>query len=276
MDQTLPQPPAPLPELPRQLLLQADYFAGQVDLRAFLAANPQFRVVSRTPLLLALDDALFYLTRFGSVVSWNASDVQSRSFHACLAALPGVGPRMVSAGDRLTVYTDAPEDRAGFNEVWVHGLTAAKVGIVSLALAQSVALDHAEMEVSAAMAKTQPPVASLRTEGRIRLGHQQVLKIVGFAMATRAMVLDNLTLFDDPPETWESEALDRLHRALAEQFDLPRRAEAVNRKLDYLADAGQVLTDLLSTRKAHQLEWIVIALIFIETALFVLHELVPR
>jgi required for meiotic nuclear division protein 1 len=261
-----------LPPLPPRLLLEAESFEGLIDLRAFAAANPQLPVLSRNPLVVRLDDSLFYLARFGVVVAWNASQDQLRAFHARLQATPGVGPRVEPAGDRLTVYADAAQDQAGFNEVWIKDLTLEKLTVISLALAKSVALDRFEAEVSAAMAKTQPLLSSLRTEGRIRLGHREVLKIIGFAMDVGASVLNSLTLFEDPPEAWEDEALDRLHRALSEQFDLLRRGEAINRKLAYVTDAGQILMDLLSTRKAHQLEWIVIVLIFIETVFFVGHE----
>jgi uncharacterized Rmd1/YagE family protein len=210
------------------------------------------------------------------MVAWDAPPERLRALRLAVLALPGTGRLLDSAEDRLLVYPGSEMDRVGFNEVWLKDLSPEKVRIVSRTLAQSVALDHFEIEVAAAMAKTQPLLAALRGHGRIAAGQGEVLKIVGFAMDVRATVLGGLTLLEDPPETWEDETLDRLHRGLAEQFDLPRRGEAVARKLDYLRDAGQVLTDLLSTRKAHQLEWIVIVLIFIETATFLWKEMISR
>jgi len=89
------------------------------------------------------------------------------------------------------------------------------------------------------------------------------------------VVLDNLTLFDDPPESWESESLAHLDAALFDQFDLEERLSAINQKLAYLQDAGATLMDLLNNRKNHSLEWIVIILILIETLVFIWKEVLP-
>ena len=94
-------------------------------------------------------------------------------------------------------------------------------------------------------------------------------------MEVRAVVLDNLTLFDDPPESWESESLAHLDAALFDQFDLEERLSAINQKLAYLHDAGATLMDLLNNRKNHRLEWIVIILILIETLVFIWKEVLP-
>ena len=162
----------------------------------------------------------------------------------------------------------AAEDSVGFSEVRLREFTLEKLLIVSLTLAQSVALDHFEAAVSRAMARFQPVVSALSNEGKLVLPHREVLRIVGFAMEVRAAVLDNLTLFDDPPETWESESLAHLDSALYSQFDLEERLGAIKEKLTYLNDAGATLLDLLNTRKNHRLEWIIILLILVEILLF--------
>jgi len=82
-------------------------------------------------------------------------------------------------------------------------------------------------------------------------------------------VLDNLTLFDDPPETWESESLAHLDSALYDQFDLEERLGAIKEKLAYLHDTGATFLGLLETRKNHRLEWIIILLILVEILLFI-------
>jgi uncharacterized Rmd1/YagE family protein len=88
-------------------------------------------------------------------------------------------------------------------------------------------------------------------------------------------VLENLTLFDDPPESWESESLAHLDSALFDQFDLEERINAINQKLVYLKDAGSTLMEVLTNRKSVRLEWIVIVLIAIEVVFFLWKELLP-
>ena len=135
-------------------------------------------------------------------------------------------------------------------------------------LGQSVALDRFELEVTRALGQFHPVMGTLRRRGRLALSEAEVLRAVGFALEVRAAVLANLTLFDDPPETWESESLAHLDSELYDQFDLEERLSAINQKLTFLTDMNLTLTTLLANRKSHRLEWIVIILILVEIVLF--------
>ena len=250
--------------------LQADYFNGQIDLKAFCARHPHYVILGTNPLLLELEPGSYaFLSRFGAVVFWNGSEAMIRQVHGELKGMPGQARLEEQARDFLTVKVGAPEDGVGFSEVRLRELTFDKVRIVSLTLAQSVALDHFEGAVSQAMGRFRPVVEALSHQGKLVLPHREVLRSIGFAMEVRAAVLDNLTLFDDPPETWESEALAHLDSALYAQFDLEERLEAIREKLTYLQDAGAIFLGLLETKKNHRLEWIVILLILVEILLFV-------
>ena len=259
------------------LLLRAEYFQGQIDFRAFGARHPHYRVLGTNPLVLEPEAGTWvYLSRFGAVVFWNASPAVVDMVLRDLAALPGTGARVEAARDDLRVHLGAETDGVTFSEVWLRELTLDKLKIVSLALAQSVALDSVEAEVSRALARFHPVVEALRAEGRLASGQRELLRTVGFAMAVRAAVLDTLTLFDDPPETWESEALAHLDGALFDQFDLEERLAAVNQKVAYLQDAGSTVLEVMAHRKDQRLEWVIIILILVEVVLFVWKEFLVR
>jgi len=248
-----------------EFALQADYFNGHIDLKAFCAANPHYPVLSTSPMVLEPQKGSYvYLSRFGGVVFWNCPEALIRQLHEELKALPNLEGVEEQTRDFLRVKVGAAEDSVGFSEVHLREFTLEKLGIVSLALAQSVALDHFEGAVSRVMARVQPVVEVLAREGRMTLPHREVLRFVGFAMEVRATVMNNLTLFDDPPETWESEALAHLDSALFDQFDLEERLGAIREKLAYLQDAGTTFRGLLDTRKDQRLEWIIILLILVE------------
>lgn len=254
----------------RDFALQADYFEGQIDLKAFCASHPHHPILGTNPLVLEPQKGSFvFLSRFGGVVFWNCPDPLIHQIHEELKSLPGLSRLEEQARDFLKVKVGAAEDSVGFSEVHLREFTLEKLRIVSLTLAQSVALDHFEAAVSQAMARFQPVVRALSHEGKLLLPHREVLRIVGFAMEVRAAVLDNLTLFDDPPDTWESESLAHLDSALYGQFDLEERLGAIREKLAYLHDAGATFLGLLDTRKNHRLEWIIILLILVEILLFI-------
>jgi uncharacterized Rmd1/YagE family protein len=261
---------------PVELSLQAEYFEGKIDTRAFRVRHPEYPVLRTNPLVLQPElGAWIYVERFGGVVFWNCPEPLVQTFLQDLRDIPGIGQRVESARDHLTVFVGAEANEVGFSSVSLRELSLEKLRLISLALAQSAALDNFETSVSDAMDRFQPVVHTLRHRGRLTLSHRDVIKLVGFAMEVRAVVLDNLTLFDDPPESWENESLAHLDSALFDQFDLEERLLAINKKLSYLNDAGATLMDLLNNRKNHRLEWIVIVLILIETLAFFWKEMLP-
>jgi uncharacterized Rmd1/YagE family protein len=256
--------------------LQADYFVGQIDLKAFCATHAHHPILGSNPLVLQPRQGSFvFISRFGGVVFWNCPKPLIGQVHDELKSLPGLNRLEERARDFLRVRVGAAEDSVGFSEVQLRDFTLETLSIVSLTLAQSVALDHFEGAVSQAMSRFQPVVQALSQSGKLMLPHKKVLQLVGFALEVRAAVLDNLTLFDDPPETWESESLAHLDGALFGQFDLAERLGAIREKLGYLHDAGATFLGLLDTRKGRKLEWIIILLIFVELVFFLWKDLLP-
>lgn len=250
------------------LRLVADYYAGKIDPKLFRARHPDYPVLSVNPLVLQpMEDSWVYLEKFGTVVYWNCGEALMQALDADLRALEGVGHRVERPRDELRVEVGAEVEHVGFNEIRLPELRLGSLKIISLALAQSVALEHFEWDVTEALTKFRPVVSGMREQGNLVLTEREALRTVGFAMDVRATVLDNLTLFDDPPDTWESEALAHLDSALFDHFDLEERLNAINQKSAYLADAGARVMDLLATRKAHRLEWIIILLIAFEIAM---------
>ena len=261
---------------PARLDLVADYFEGQINPKAFRARYPHHAVISANPLVIEPEQGSYiYLEKFGVAVFWNCSEGLMHALETELEALEPLGGRVAHMRDHLTVHVGAEAEEVGFSEVWVRELSLDRLKIISLALAQSVALDHFEELVRNAMARFEPVVRDLGEHGRLSLAHKKALMLIGFTLEVRAAVLQNLTLFDDPPETWESESLAHLDGALFDAFDLEERLGAIQQKLAYLSDAGARVMDVLNTRKNHRLEWIIIGLIAVEI-LFFLMERLPR
>lgn len=262
-------PPLVTMDSPGEFEVLADYFEGQIDLKAFRGRFQHYKVLMANPLILEAErNAYIYLEKFGGLVFWNCSPEVIETLHRELAELQTMGERIDRVRDKLKVQVGADADRVDFSEVWLRELTIEKLKIVSLALAQSVALDYFEGSVKNAMVRFQPVMRGLSQYGKLFLSRHETLKSIGFAMEVRAAVLDNLTLFDRPPETWESESLAHLDRALFDHFDIEERHGAIEQKLAYLSDAGARIMDVLTTRRNHQLEWIVIILIAIEVVVF--------
>jgi len=250
------------------------YFEGQLQLKAFRAEHLHYPVLSADPLVIEPQRGAFVvLTKFGALVFWNCPEQVRTELLQDVVRSSGARLGDEKIEDTLEVQVGQSENTVTFSEVGLRELTLDKLKIISLALAQSVALDQIEQEVDAALAKFEPVVAELRTRGRLQLRQDEVLRAVGFALGVRSAVLANLTLFDKPPETWESEILERLDSQLYDFFDLEERLSAIHEKVGYFSEVNSTVLNLLNHRKSVRLEWIVIILIAIEVVFFVWLEL---
>ena len=252
-----------------RMQVRAVYLEGQIDLREFRKRHADPMVLSADPLILKAGPAGFIaVTKFGGVVFWNCSMEAQRAWLAEIAE--AMGPARAELLDEsIDVLVGAQENTVTFNEVSLRELSLPRVSILSLALAQSVALEYLEREVAAAFHRFEPVVTELEATGNLRLPVGDALRAIGFALKVRSSVLANLTLFDKPPETWESEILERLDNQLYDFFDLEERLSAINQKMAYFTDMSSTLTGLLNQRRSQRLELAIIALILLEVIIFI-------
>lgn len=270
--------PPPIPATPEEILplgrvpesgegftIRADYFEGQISLKGFRAAHPHYPVLSANPLVLETERGAYaVLTRFGAVVYWQCSSEIIAELRREISNLPGALNRNDAVGDELTVVTGAKQDKVRFEGTLLTELTLEKLKIISEALGKSIALERFEIEVTESMRQFEPVVNDLRSSGAMRFSEKKALKSVGFALNVRSAVLANLTLFESPPEAWESEVLAAIDNQLYDHFDIDERLSAINQKLDYLNDLNSTMMDILNNRKSQRLEWIIIVLIAFE------------
>lgn len=254
--------------------VRADYFHGRIDLKAFRQQRPEYSVLATDPLLIEPEAGAYaVLTKFGGLVCWNCSEGTQQQLRQAVASLPDSHERSEEVSDEIEVVSGESKDTVEFERITIRKLTREKVKIISVALAQSVALEYFENRVQEALRQSEPIVLLLRREGTLRRSEKQTVQAVGFAMEVRSAVLAKLTLFDSPPEAWENAGLARLVAQLYDYFDLDERLSAIKEKVNYLTDLNSTLLNLLSNRKSRHLEWIIIALIALEIVFFVYMEL---
>ncbi|HEU5182206.1 MAG TPA: RMD1 family protein [Candidatus Polarisedimenticolia bacterium] len=264
---TLPVPTT-TPSQAERLSVRAVYLEGQIDLKSFRAHNSEYPVLAADPLIVEpVRGSFLVITKFGALVFWNCPEPLQRTILSDTRQLMG-GSHAEKMEDSLDVLVGTTENAVTFNEVRLKELSLDRVSIISQAVAQSVALDHIEREVAGALKGFEPVVVDIHSTGRLRLSVRQVLKAVGFALQVRSTVLANLTLFDRPPETWESEMLERLDSQLYDFFDLEERLSAINQKVAYFTDMSSIFMNLLSDRRNVQLELTIVVLILIEVVVF--------
>ncbi len=259
--------------------LKAWYFRGIVELKKLRErVEKQHRCHGDSDSLLIefSEQQKVCVSSFGAVVFWPFDEAVGRWVSQEIEQVVTDPGRVEEVEDRLVVHTEKGETQALFNEIWLAGVpTDPQVHLISQLLGQSVALEHLELEVTAALDQFEGVFKDMRCHGRVRLSTRQILKRIGFSMETRNEVLNNIALFDKPEVTWEVEDLEKLHRRLVDFFELKERQETLWRKLDFLGDHTTKLFTFLSTRKSLYVEWIIVVLIALEALFFVVQALRP-
>ncbi len=255
--------------------LQAWYFPTNIDLKKVRERYPGWCVRLSDPLHMRFDNGnLVCITSFGVIVFWPFD--REVASHAMSAMLPFVDDLAVvdEVKDRLVVETAMRESKVLFNEIWIADEPSFdQISLITQLLAQSVALEHLENEVDRALQRIEEHVQRLRNKGRLDMSGKTVFKNIGFAMDIRHRVLNGLSLFDKPDSVWESETLEILYTQLYRHFDLEDRLRTITRKLTFISENTAFLYEFMSTRKSHQLEWIIIFLIAFEIVLFIVFEI---
>jgi uncharacterized Rmd1/YagE family protein len=238
-----------------------------VDLKAVAKVLEGYTIVRKNPLMICIaDDSYVTVASFGAVVCWNYTPTEDppvtrRILDAGIAAGDGVYSIDDRARDVLAVDASAKADEALFDVIRLADASPDRVYIVSLALAQSLALERVELDVERILRGLVTILEDLRDDGKIRVRNTELLKTIGFSMGVQAEVMSGLSLLDRPAETWESETLHKLFDRMYDYFDIAQRRAALERKVDFIENSVAVIMDVVNSRKSHRLETIVILLI---------------
>ena len=141
--------------------------------------------------------------------------------------------------------------------------------LVAEVLAVSVALAYDERRIAKAFEKIEP-VASALTKRQLPGGPQSaLLEQIGEALLIQKRLASRVDLDEKPDVLWDHPQLERFWAKLVDEYDLPQRARAIERKLVVIRETADTIVDLMSTRTSHRLEWYIIFLISLEIGLTV-------
>src|SRR5262245_33836657 len=214
-----------------RLELRADYFASPIDLELLQTRYPPAQVLSADPLVLKISrNAHVVVFRFGAVVCWQCDRAMCIKVLEEIQQLPEMNPPVTEVRDGMLVLVDQSEEHVSFGEIRLPHLSLEHIKIISETFGQSVALKQSELSVTQALQNTSPIVRALETRGALIGSASKIMKKVGFTLAVREVILAKLSLFDDPPETWRSERLARLHSLLYDHFDIKKRLLGLQKK----------------------------------------------
>ena len=139
--------------------------------------------------------------------------------------------------------------------------------LVAEVLAVSVALAHDERRIANAFERITPIAGSLTKRELPTAPKSELLGQIGEALSIQQRMASRVDLDEKPGVLWDHPELERFWAKLVDEYDLPQRARAIERKLVVIRETADTSVDLIATRTSHKLEWYIIVLISLEIAL---------
>jgi uncharacterized Rmd1/YagE family protein len=256
----------------QSLLVRALQLGERIDLRG-LERDDSF---SKSPLAFpAGANGTAILFKSGTAVFINMSPVEEEDL------IDTLGPRITDAlsereteSAKLVVKPEEDELIGATGAIQLKSADNNRLLLVGQALAMSTALAWDEKRISKSFERTSSIAAELQ-EGKLPQAHRaQLLKQIGEAMSVQQRLASRVDLDDKPDVLWDHPELERFWAKLVEEYDLPQRGRALSRKLEVIHQTAGTITDLISTRTGHRLEWYIIVLILFEIVLGLYDRLV--
>lgn len=204
----------------------------------------------------------------GSAVFFNMTPVQEEEFVRSLSHRV-IGPLAERESETALVVVRPDEDEfvATAGHLQLRAADETRLLLVAEALAVSVALAWDERRIARAFERVEPVAESL-LKRRLPPGPRSaLLEQIGEALLIQHRLAGRVDLDEKPDVLWDHPELERFWARLVDEYDLPARARAIERKLTAIRETADTITDLISTRTSHRLEWYIIALIALEIVL---------
>lgn len=250
---------------PRTLSVRALKLGERIETRGLerddaFSQNP---LAFRTP-----SDGIVMLFRFGAAVFVGMTPVEEED------VIRTLGPRIFEPFSEretetvtISIVPGEDEPTAIAAMLRIKADDPHRLLLVGEALAVSVALAEDERRIVRTSARMTPVAASLAKGKLPPEPRAALLAQIGEALLVQQRLADRVDLDDKPDVLWDHPELERFWAKLVEEYDLTSRANAIHRKLTVIRETAGTITDLISTRTGHRLEWLIVALILIEIVL---------
>jgi uncharacterized Rmd1/YagE family protein len=206
-----------------------------------------------------------FVFRYGVLVLFGASAEQEKELVEALmdhVIEPASSPELETAW--IEIRANADENVSAEGRIRLKEATPERLLLTATVLARSVVLARDESRIAETFDRIEPLVNDLRTRGRAGLPIKRVMQHIGDVLATRHRVVGRAQIGEKPDLLWDHPELDRLYGRLETEFELGDRVRAIERKLEVIGDAADVLLNLVLDKRSYRLEIAVVLLIAFE------------
>lgn len=230
---------------------------------------------AETPLAVpAGADGVAVLFPYGAVVLFNVPRTEEPAFLASLAGVvedPHERPENEEAELRVDGQHGDHVDPAGV--IRLSAVNEDRLLVVADVLAKSVILAYYEDRLAGVFDHIEPIAEQLRRSGRGAATVHRLLDHIGDVLITQHRMVGRVEVTEKPDILWDRPELERLYLRLQDEYELPDRDRALNRKLELISQTATTSLGLLESRRSLRVEWYIVILIVVEIAIY-LYDLV--
>lgn len=151
-----------------------------------------------------------------------------------------------------------------FNHIKLKSIDMAKLKLIALILAQSVALENYEFQVEKIMDSFSLLNKQLKDKGKLKVSDKDLMKIIGNNSSIIEVIISKLALLEKPASTWEDEENAILFNRLHVMFEVEERFKHIEYKLGFIQNNSELMIDVFNQHRANFLEIIIIALFVLD------------
>lgn len=211
------------------------------------------------------DDQYVCVYSFGVVTVFGIDDKKEIAKLMRRFGRTGEEEALVKIGDAAAeeypvIIDEQQPEGVEFDVVRLKQQSIEKLLLIFHVIAQSVALDFLEKRIQEAAAQFDRIHLNLAQKGALITTRKDIMKMIGFSGNMINFIISQMSLLDKPDITWEDKDAEVLHTNLRKMFELEDRFSAMRFKIENLQDSSELMLDVLNSRRAEFLEWIIILL----------------
>ena len=261
-------PAARLPK-DKPITVRAAFLGERLHLRGLYEPAVESKVTLGPLVLPAGEVGLAVMFRYGVVVLFNLSEAEQKNFLKDLRPrVENPLRRMETEDAQLFVLGKQPEGVTP-EGIGVADLSLARLQIVAVALARSVALAYYENAMAGAFDMIEPLARRLENPhgGGRRL--RELLRHIGGTLLVQHRMIGRVEIQDKPDLLWDHPEVERLYLLLENEYELRERNTVLERKLALINQTAETAVNLMQNRSMLRVEWYIVILIVAEVLLYI-------
>jgi len=147
-----------------------------------------------------------------------------------------------------------------------------RLQIVAGVLAKSVVLGHYEVNLGQHFDRIEPLASNLKRGGVGGSRGKALLQFIGDALLIEGKMIGRVEISEKPELIWDHPEYERLFLRLEDEYELPERHRAVDRKLGLITRTAQTLLNILQNKRSLRVEWYIVILIVIEIVIMLVEK----